>query len=109
MELKSEFAHVHRLEGYDVCLCFEAGERGPDGEEGVVVRRKAAGTLRASAKLASNGITCTGDEGVDLSIRLSPAFVESRTKGLLPQGTHHLEAAVAAGQSPRVCICGAYS
>jgi len=45
----SEFAHVSRLEGYDACLCFEAGERGPNAEEGVVVRRKAAGTLRAIA------------------------------------------------------------
>jgi glutamate carboxypeptidase len=43
------FAHVERFGHYDCCLCFEAGERGPGGEEGVVVRRKAAGTLRALA------------------------------------------------------------
>ncbi len=43
------FAHVERFAGYDACLCFEAGERGPGGEEGVVVVRKAAGTLRALA------------------------------------------------------------
>jgi glutamate carboxypeptidase len=43
------FAHVGRFSGFDACLCFEAGERGPDGEEGVVVRRKAAGTLRVTA------------------------------------------------------------
>jgi glutamate carboxypeptidase len=41
------FRHVGQFAGYDACLCFEAGERGPGGEEGVVVRRKAAGTLRA--------------------------------------------------------------
>jgi glutamate carboxypeptidase len=45
----AEFAHVDRFAGYDACLCFEAGERGPDGEEGVIVRRKAAGTLRVEA------------------------------------------------------------
>lgn len=45
----SPFNHVARFAGYDACLCFEAGERGPGGEEGVVVRRKAAGTLHASA------------------------------------------------------------
>jgi glutamate carboxypeptidase len=44
-----EFAHIERFSGYDACLCFEAGERGPHGEEGVVVRRKAAGTLRVTA------------------------------------------------------------
>jgi glutamate carboxypeptidase len=43
------FVHVERFRGYDACLCFEAGERGPDGGEGVVVQRKAAGTLRAIA------------------------------------------------------------
>jgi glutamate carboxypeptidase len=43
------FAHVPRFAGYDACLCFEAGERTKDGEEAVVVRRKAAGTLRVTA------------------------------------------------------------
>jgi len=43
------FVHVEQFAGYDACLCFEAGERGPRGQEGVVVRRKAAGTLRVTA------------------------------------------------------------
>jgi glutamate carboxypeptidase len=37
------------LAGYDACLCFEGGLLAPSGEEGVVVRRKAAGTLRVLA------------------------------------------------------------
>jgi glutamate carboxypeptidase len=45
----AEFAHVKRFAGYDACLCFEAGERTRSGAEGVVVRRKAAGTLRVHA------------------------------------------------------------
>jgi glutamate carboxypeptidase len=45
----SPFVHAPAFERFDACLCFEAGERGPGGEEGVVVRRKAAGTLRVSA------------------------------------------------------------
>lgn len=45
-----EFAHGGRFAGYDACLCFEAGERGPGGEEGLVCRRKAAGTLRVRAR-----------------------------------------------------------
>jgi glutamate carboxypeptidase len=44
-----EFVHVERFAGYDACLCFEAGERTQAGDEGVVVRRKAARTLRVSA------------------------------------------------------------
>jgi glutamate carboxypeptidase len=47
------FAHAERFAGFDACLCFEAGQRGPGGEEGVVVRRKAAGTLRVTATGAS--------------------------------------------------------
>jgi glutamate carboxypeptidase len=43
-----QFAHVPRFTGYDACLCFEAGEQ-KDGEQAVVVRRKAAGTLRVTA------------------------------------------------------------
>jgi glutamate carboxypeptidase len=51
------FTHIERFAGFDACLCFEAGERGPGGEEGVVVRRKAAGTLRvrASGRAAHSG------------------------------------------------------
>jgi len=45
----AEFVHVDRFSDYDACLCFEAGQRTPEGEEAVVVRRKAAGTLRVTA------------------------------------------------------------
>ena len=44
------FAHVARFAGWDACLCFEAGELTADGHEGVVVRRKAAGTIRVLAR-----------------------------------------------------------
>src|SRR4051794_23530276 len=43
------FAHVERFAGFDACLCFEAGQVAPGGEEAVVVRRKAAGTLHVRA------------------------------------------------------------
>jgi glutamate carboxypeptidase len=43
------FAHVEAFAGYDACLCFEAGERNQHGEDGVIVRRKGAGTLRIQA------------------------------------------------------------
>lgn len=43
------FRHIDRFAGYDACLCFEAGHLTADGDEGVVVQRKAAGTLLVSA------------------------------------------------------------
>jgi glutamate carboxypeptidase len=43
------FAHAQRFAGYDACLCFEAGEISEDGLDGVIVRRKGAGTLRVRA------------------------------------------------------------
>jgi glutamate carboxypeptidase len=43
------FAHVEEFAGWDACLCFEAGQRTADGDEAVIVRRKAAATLRVRA------------------------------------------------------------
>jgi glutamate carboxypeptidase len=43
------FVHAPRFDGYDACLCFEAGERAADGHEAVIVKRKGAGTLRIRA------------------------------------------------------------
>jgi glutamate carboxypeptidase len=42
-------AHVDRFAGWDACLCFEGGERDADGNDRVVVRRKAAGTIKVTA------------------------------------------------------------
>lgn len=43
------FTHAERFKDFDACLCFEAGERSPEGDEAVIVKRKAAGTLRVGA------------------------------------------------------------
>ena len=43
------FGHAERFADYDACLCFEAGETTSEGDEAVIVRRKAAGTLRVTA------------------------------------------------------------
>jgi glutamate carboxypeptidase len=43
------FDHGPRFAGFDAALCFEAGELGPDGQEALVARRKAAGTVRVTA------------------------------------------------------------
>jgi glutamate carboxypeptidase len=44
-----EFRHASRFAAFDACLCFEGGQLGEDGHEGVVVKRKAAGTMRVGA------------------------------------------------------------
>jgi glutamate carboxypeptidase len=44
-----DLAHVDRFAGWDACLCFEGGEQTADGYDGVVVRRKAAGTIHVTA------------------------------------------------------------
>ncbi|MCL2418846.1 MAG: M20/M25/M40 family metallo-hydrolase [Conexibacteraceae bacterium] len=51
------FRHVDRFSGYDACLCFEAGEVSEDGQDGVIVRRKGAGTMRvlATGRAAHSG------------------------------------------------------
>jgi glutamate carboxypeptidase len=72
----AEFAHVDRFAGYDACLCFEAGERTPDGDEAVVLRRKAAGTLRlrASGRAAHSG--SAPDRGRNALLALARAALE---------------------------------
>jgi glutamate carboxypeptidase len=69
----SAFTHVERFAGYDACLCFEAGERGPDGQEGVVVRRKAAGTLRVTAAGRAAHSGSAPDHGRNALLALSSA------------------------------------
>jgi glutamate carboxypeptidase len=43
------FVHAGRFSDFDACLCFEAGQRDADGAEAVIVKRKAAATLRVEA------------------------------------------------------------
>jgi glutamate carboxypeptidase len=67
------FVHAARFTDWDACLCFEAGERGPEGEEGVVVRRKAAGTLRVAARGASAHSGSAPDKGRNALLALALA------------------------------------
>ncbi len=71
----SEFAHVGRFPGYDACLCFEAGERTADGGEGVVVKRKAAGTLRIGAAGRASHSGSAPDQGRNALLALARASV----------------------------------
>jgi glutamate carboxypeptidase len=65
------FVHAERFAGYDACLCFEAGERTPGGEEGVVVRRKAAGTLKVVATGRASHSGSAPDHGRNALLALS--------------------------------------
>jgi len=67
------FAHAPRFAGWDACLCFEAGELTADGHEGVVVRRKAAGTIRVTARGRSSHSGSAPDRGRNALLALAAA------------------------------------
>ncbi|MGI8731589.1 MAG: M20/M25/M40 family metallo-hydrolase [Solirubrobacteraceae bacterium] len=68
-----DFVHVRRFDGYDACLCFEGGELTEDGEEAVVVMRKAAGTLRVLAHGRSAHSGAAPDKGANALLALAKA------------------------------------
>jgi glutamate carboxypeptidase len=70
-----QFAHVDRFADYDGCLCFEAGELGPAGQEGVVVRRKAAGTLRVLATGRASHSGSAPDQGRNALLALAEVSI----------------------------------
>jgi glutamate carboxypeptidase len=86
---QERFAHVPRFAGYDACLCFEAGERTAAGDEGVVVQRKAAGTVRVRGHGRAAHAGSNPDAGVNALLAL--AEVARATAALHePSGTQAL-------------------
>ncbi len=67
------FAHAQRFAGFDACLCFEAGQRTANGDDCVVVRRKAAGTLKivAHGRAAHSG--SAPEQGINALLALAEA------------------------------------
>lgn len=65
--------HADRFDGFDACLCFEAGQHGPNGEEGLIVRRKAASTLRVVAQGLSSHSGSAPDRGRNALLALAAA------------------------------------
>jgi glutamate carboxypeptidase len=65
------FRHAPRFAGYDACLCFEGGQLDNDGQEGVVVRRKAAGTLRVTATGRASHSGSAPDHGLNALLALA--------------------------------------
>jgi len=68
-----EFGHVQRFAGFSACLCFEAGQTTADGAEAVVVRRKAAGTIRIRAAGRSAHSGTAPDKGVNALLAVAEA------------------------------------
>jgi glutamate carboxypeptidase len=67
------FAHVPRFAGFGACLCFEAGQLAEDEQEAVVVRRKAAGTVRVVAHGRSAHSGSAPDKGINALLALATA------------------------------------
>jgi glutamate carboxypeptidase len=67
------FVHGPAFAHFDACLCFEAGQLTPDGDDAVVVRRKAAGTLRIRAHGRSAHSGSAPHKGVNALLALATA------------------------------------
>ncbi len=65
--------HVQRFAGWDACLCFEGGQLADDGRDAVVVRRKAAGTLRVTGHGRSAHSGSAPDRGANALLALAAA------------------------------------
>jgi glutamate carboxypeptidase len=87
----ARFRHAERFAGWDACLCFEAGELTPDGHEGVVVRRKAAGTIRVHAKGRAAHSGSAPDRGRNALLALAAA-AQAVAARHAPDGPDHLTA-----------------
>jgi len=70
------FVHGASFPGYDACLCFEAGQIEAGGAEGVVVRRKAAGTLRTLATGRSAHSGSAPDQGANALLALAATALD---------------------------------
>jgi glutamate carboxypeptidase len=68
------FRHVERFAGWDACLCFEAGQLDDDDvNDAVVVRRKAAGTVRVVAHGRSAHSGSAPEKGANALLGLAEA------------------------------------
>jgi glutamate carboxypeptidase len=85
------FAHAERFAGCDACLCFEAGERTAAGEEAVIVKRKAAATLRVAAhgRSAHSGSAPEKGRSALLALAAAAQLVAARSH---PSGPDRLTA-----------------
>ena len=93
------FVHAERFAGWDACLCFEGGELTADGDEAVVVQRKAAGTLQVLAHGRKAHSGSAPDKGANALLALASAAQAVATRHD-PHGAERLTAV------PTVINCG---
>jgi glutamate carboxypeptidase len=86
----ADFGHVPRFAGFDACLCFEAGELAGE-DEGVVVRRKAAGTIHVTARGRTAHSGSAPDRGRNALLALARA-AQAVASQHDPHGPDHLSA-----------------
>jgi glutamate carboxypeptidase len=86
----TDLAHAPRFAGWDACLCFEAGELAGEAE-GVVVRRKAAATVRVTAQGRSAHSGSAPDRGRNALLALAAA-AQAVAACHDPEGPHRLTA-----------------
>jgi glutamate carboxypeptidase len=84
-------AHVGRFAGWDACLCFEGGEQTSNREDGVVVRRKAAGTVHVTAHGRAAHSGSAPDRGRNALLALASA-AQTVAACHDPHGPQHLTA-----------------
>jgi glutamate carboxypeptidase len=94
-----DFVHAKRFAGWDACLCFEGGELTADGDEAVVVQRKAAGTLQVLAHGRKAHSGSAPDKGANALLALASAAQAVATRHD-PHGAARLTAV------PTVLNCG---
>jgi glutamate carboxypeptidase len=86
-----ELQHAEGFAGWDACLCFEAGQLGPDGQDGVIVKRKAAATVRIDAHGRSAHSGSAPDKGRNALLALAAA-AHAVASCHDPSGPDHLSA-----------------
>ena len=86
-----DLLHVDRFAGWDACLCFEGGDQAPNGDDAVVVRRKAAGTIHTIARGRSAHSGSAPDRGRNALLALAAA-AQTVAACHDPAGPHRLTA-----------------
>jgi glutamate carboxypeptidase len=85
------FTHVERFAHFDACLCFEAGELTADGDDAIIVKRKAAGTVEVLAHGRSSHSGAAPDAGINALLALAHA-AQRIAEQHDPHGPDHLTA-----------------
>jgi glutamate carboxypeptidase len=85
------FSHGTRFAGWDACLCFEGAQFGPDGDEALVAKRKAAATILVRADGVAAHAGSAPDKGRNALLALGEvaARVDAAND---PHGDGHLTA-----------------